>query len=394
MRDLVFVSMENWDDIWRRNQFLCAEFTRRFPDLRILFVGLPRDVSHAIRKHRFNDLRSPHPIHPPGFPNITLCRPLKFLPTTFALGRWTNDLVVRLTIKHWMRRLHLENPILWLNPHYAVHMVGRMGESKVIYDITDDWTELTQTPKMKNLTIRQDRELCRKADQVIVCSQRLFDIKRTLTKNLHLIPNGVDAEHYLSVTDKHAILPAVATEWSRPILGYTGTVHPDRVDVNLVERLARKLSPGSVVLLGPNMLPEAQRRQLLACGNVFFHPAVPYQQIPEYMRAFDVCITPHKVTPFTAGLNPIKLWEYLAAGKPIISTPVAGFTDFPQHIYLASDAQSFLDQLWNALTEPASRIAARRAAVAQHSWSARVEQIAALLEPQPAQPSPREVVPV
>jgi len=121
---------------------------------------------------------------------------------------------------------------------------------------------------------------------------------------------------------------------------------------------------------------------------VFLHPPVPYHDVPRYMRAFDVCITPHRVTPFTNSLNPIKLWEYLAAGKPIISTPVAGFVDFPHHVYIASDSATFLRLLPCALAESPTRVTARQAEAVRHSWEARVTEIIdAITAPVPPAPA-------
>lgn len=399
MRDLIFVSMENWDDIWRRNQFLCAGFLRRFPDLRILFVGLPRDVSHAVRSGHLAAVRAPQLLHPPGYPAITLCRPAKYLPTSLALGRRCNDWVFRRTVAAAARTIGMERPVLWLNPHYAVHMVGRIPAARIIYDITDDWIELTQSAFIKQLTIAQDAQLCRRVDSVIVCSQKLYELKQPLARDLHMIPNGVDAAHYHSVAQPYAqngsasaAIPAAARAWPKPVLGYTGTIHPDRLDVDLVEKMARGLTAGSIVLIGPNLLSPADIKRLKATGKVFLHPAVPYREIPNFMRAFDICITPHRVTPFTESLNPIKLWEYLAAGKPIISTPVAGFRDYPQHVYLAADAPSFLAAVPVALREPAPKIAARLEAAAHHSWDARIAQIVPLLEPDTVTLAARQVV--
>ena len=107
---------------------------------------------------------------------------------------------------------------------------------------------------------------------------------------------------------------------------------------------------------------------------------VSYERIPDYMRAFDVCITPHKVTAFTESLNPIKLWEYLAAGKPIVSAPVAGFRDFPDLVYLARDCDGFVTAIEQALQEPLCKSAARRAEARRHSWEGRFDLVVKLLE--------------
>jgi glycosyltransferase involved in cell wall biosynthesis len=249
-----------------------------------------------------------------------------------------------------------------------------MDERAVIYDVTDDWSQITQSPAMTRLTLAQDAELCRRADAVTVCSQHLFDMKQGMAKDVYLIPNGVDAEHYRRVLDGSGPLPDVAAHWPKPVLGYTGTVHPDRVDVRLIEALARRFAQGTVALVGPDMLPEEDRTRLRACGNVHSTGAVSYAELPEYMRAFDVCIVPHLMNSFTESLQPIKLWEYLAAGKPIVATKVAGFRDYPQFVRLASDVDEFARGVQEALQEDAAAHQERRRSEARpHSWESRLD---------------------
>jgi teichuronic acid biosynthesis glycosyltransferase TuaH len=372
--DLIFVSMENWDDIWRRNQFICAELTQRRPDLRILFVGLPLNISNALRRGRIREVFRMSTYTVPGFDRITVTHPPKLLPDSLAGGRAVNEAMFRRHVRHVAARLGLRSPVLWLNPHYAVHAAGRMGESAVIYDITDDWTTLTQSSSLVQRIKVQDAELCRRADATIVCSERLRDMKRDLAKNLHLIPNGVDARHYARVLDGSAALPDEIRNWPKPVFGYTGTLHPDRVDVGLIELLA-KSRQGSIVLVGPNFLSAEDNQRLLAAGNVYLTGPVPYARIPDYMAAFDVCITPHKVTPFTESLNPIKLWEYLAAGLPIVSTDVAGFRDYPELVRIARTPQEFIHAVRLALTEKGRMAPQGRSLAREHSWIRRVDEI-------------------
>ena len=380
MHDLIFISMEDWDEIWRRNQFVCAELARRHPEMKILFVGLPRNLSHDLRRGRLGSSRKPAVWKAPGLENITVTHPWKLLPNTLTLGRKINEWLMRRQVRRVAGELGIRRPLLWLNPHYAVHMAGRMGERAAVYDITDDWISLSQRKWITELTRRQDAELCRKADAVIVCSQRLFEMKQGPAKNLHLIPNGVDAAHYRTVLDGTGPLPEPARQWRRPVLGYTGTVHADRVDVDLLAAVARNMPQASVVLIGPNFLPAADLSRLRSYGNVHMPGPVPYRQIPEYMRAFDVCITPHRRSEFTESLNPIKLWEYLAAGKPIVSTDVAGFRDYPRLVRIANGVEQFVDAVRESLAEDRSVAEARRAEAARHSWEARVDQIEMVIQ--------------
>jgi len=381
MYDLVFISLEDWDDLWRRNQFVCAEFAMRYPDMKILFVGLPRNVSNGIRLGRFRELRQNATYSAQGFPNITITHALKLFPNSLSIGRAANERMFRRHVRAVAASLGIDRPILWLNPHSAVHMVGQMDESAVIYDITDDWTTLTQSSRLTQLIRRQDEQLCRNADAVIVCSERLYDLKRSLVsiERLHLIPNGVHVEHYRRVLDKTAPLSPMARHWTHPIMGYTGTIHPDRIDVQLIRKLASAPGVGSVVLVGPNHLRKPDLESL-RLPNIFFPGPVSYEQIPDVMRAFDVCIVPHKVTPFTESLNPIKLWEYLAAGKPIVSADVAGFRDFPKLVSVTRTSEEFIAACLGALSEDRSLANARIAEARKHSWASRVDLLEQVLD--------------
>ncbi len=382
MYDLIFVSMENWDDTWRRNQFLCAGLARRYPATRILFVGPAIDISNGIRRGRL-ELNWKCTRTLSELPNITLTNPIKLMPNTLPIGRRINERMERLLVRREQDRLGIRNPTLWLNPHYALHMAGAMNERAVVYDITDDWTSLTQSRALKRLVETQDNELCHRADAVIVCSQRLYEMKRAKARNLYLIPNGVHAEHYANVLDGTDPIRGRAARWPKPVLGYTGTIHPDRVDVDLIAALSQAVPEGTIALVGPNMLRPQDEALLKRRSNVALTGAIPYSEIPETMRAFNVCITPHRVTPFTESLNPIKLWEYLAAGKPIVSTDVAGFRDYSQFVRIAIDQDGFLRAVREALAEDGALGEPRRAEARRHSWNVRLDAVETVLSSLP-----------
>ena len=375
--DLIFISLEPWDDIWRRNQFVCAEWARRHAGGRVLFVTPPRDVSNALRRGKLGALRGRGVWSPAGLENVIVAAPTKMLPHTLAAGRAVNALLLRRHVRRMMRKLGLRRPVLWINDHAAGHLAGSVEASAVVYDITDDWTSSGQAAWLLELVRRQDEALCRAADAVIVCSQRLHEMKRAIVGDdrLHLIANGVDAAHYACVLDDTGALADEAAGWRKPVLGYTGTVHADRVDLGLVEQLARAFVQGSIVMIGPNHLPAADRDRLARCGNVHLTGPRAYQELPGLMRAFDVCIVPHRMTAFTESLNPIKLWEYLAAGKSIVATDVAGFRDYPQLVRLVRTPGEFVAAARHALEEGNEKAEARRCEARLHGWDRRVDEI-------------------
>src|SRR5947209_4342585 len=116
MQDLIFISMEDWDDIWRRNQFICANLARRHPDIKILFVGIGRNVIRHIASGNLAPLIKNPTWTVTDFPNITVTRPLRLAPETLAVGRKINQKLARNLINKLARQLGMRNPTLWLNP--------------------------------------------------------------------------------------------------------------------------------------------------------------------------------------------------------------------------------------------------------------------------------------
>jgi teichuronic acid biosynthesis glycosyltransferase TuaH len=378
-RRIVFVSLERWDHIWRRNQFVCAELARR--GWRILFVEPARDVSYAARSGTWSELQrvKPDASVPRG---ITRVRPTKLMPNSLSIGRAVNRRLWVSAVRSARWALRWTEPeVWWINDHSAANAALVQKRSRLVYDITDDWTAFEGSKALIKRTRADDAALCAGADAVIVCSQRLFELKQGIVKpgGLHLIPNGVDVDHYAPTRDPATIVPAVASAWPKPVYLYTGTVHPQRVDVELVDQVARRMTSGSLVFLGPNCLSKSDRERLTATGRVVFHDAVPYAEIPRWMSAASSLIVPHRTTAFVESLNPIKLWEYLASGKPIVSTDVAGFRVFGDLVSIAQDAEEFATELTECADESPA-LAMRRVDVArENSWRSRVDQVERIL---------------
>jgi teichuronic acid biosynthesis glycosyltransferase TuaH len=382
MTRMVFVSLEPWDEIWRRNQFLCDGLLRRSEFTQILFVQPPYDNSYAVRSHNFAKIQLSATLVSGGYEGrLQLFTPTKWLPNSLPIGRKLNESSLTKQVKSALASLGWSATHLWINQHEATSLMDAEIAAKSIYDITDDWTKFSGNQTHLDLVQHQDKKLCLESDQVIVCSDQLFEDKRNMVKanRLHLIPNGVHIEHYQAVMDPNKPLLPATEHWKKPVFGYTGTIHGDRVDVELVSRIAKVNPQATIVMVGPNLLEAADRLTLSKFSNIVFTGAKPYVELPDIMRAFDVCIVPHVVTTFTESLNPIKLWEYLAAGKPIVSTNVAGFRDFPELVNVSDSYDDFLRNLDGAVKEEPSFAAARQAVAQQHSWDKRIDQVVQIL---------------
>jgi teichuronic acid biosynthesis glycosyltransferase TuaH len=152
-----------------------------------------------------------------------------------------------------------------------------------------------------------------------VCSEGLADTRRPRRPDLVVIPNAVDVGHFRQPRTRPSDLPP------GPVAVYVGTLHEDRLDVDLLCRLAMSEPELAIALVGPVSLRESSTSRLSALANVHLLGPRPYGEVPAYLQHADVVIVPHVVSPFTESLDPIKAYECLAVGRPTVATPVAGF---------------------------------------------------------------------
>jgi glycosyltransferase involved in cell wall biosynthesis len=218
-------------------------------------------------------------------------------------------------------RLRFQDPTLWINDSVYAPLPSMTGWPS-LYDITDDWLLACAGPREHRRRQRREERLLEAADAVVVCSPALAATRGT-GRAVHLIPNGVDVEHFRRPRKRPADLPP------GPTGVYVGTLHDERLDVDLVASLAASLaieaSTAQIVLVGPNFLSPASTQRLSRLPNLHLLGPRPYDVVPAYWQHADVVIVPHQVSAFTETLDPIKAYECLAAGRPTLATPVAGF---------------------------------------------------------------------
>ena len=391
--DLIYIALEPWDEVWRRNQPLCAELVRSGAARRIVYVEPPRVVPYwFVRPPMRRDdwkrrgLRAVKGRGGRKIEGIWAFAPLQILPNTFAPLRAFNGWHERAQLRAIKRRAGLKNPTLYTNSHWAAPLAGTLGERGLVYDIGDDWLAV---PDKRLERIRAgDELLCRAADVTIVVSQRLRELKTPLAQRVELVPNGVDVEHYQGAVAADAPPHQLAKDWPSPVLGYLGSIHAERVDLPLIEALSSAFPAATIALVGPILLDEKDKSRLTKLLNVQLTGAISFEQAPAVLRAFDVFLVPHVESDFTRSLNPLKLGEYLSMGQPIVSTRVAGFAEMEGQraadgtplCRVATGADTFIAQCRLALQESSSVAPAQRREIAQGmSWRERVARIAELV---------------
>jgi glycosyltransferase involved in cell wall biosynthesis len=369
--DVVVTSLEAWDAIWRRNQHLVTGLLRRDPSLRVLFVEPASDPLHAALgdgEPRLGRGLRPAPAIT-GVPEsaLWLFEPTKWLPRRID-GR-VDERWARQVLKA-ARSLSMGDPLLWVNdPMGSLILEATTWHS--LSDVTDDWTLADRSPLETQRIRAQEEVLLRRCDEVVVCSPVLA-LSKGAGRSVTLVPNGVDTAAYAVLRERPADLPA------GPLAVYAGTLHGDRLDVDLCAETAQALEgAGHLVLVGPDALAPQQRSRLTGAGVVLLGGR-PSDQVPSYLQHADVLVVPHVVTPFTDSLDPIKLYEYQAAGRPVVSTPVAGFRDVDDDRVHVADQGCFASVLLQVMSAPLPDGSSRRAQAAV-DWSDRVDRMAAVI---------------
>ena len=318
MSDLVVVSLEAWDQVWRRNQYLVAGLLLADPGLRVLFVEPAADPLFALANRRRPEWA--HGLTPVELPGASgrlwsyqpsKCLPRRIDPTSDQ--RWATSIARRAA------RLGFGEPFLWINDPGGANLLEATGWP-ALYDITDDWLEAERTSAEHERLVRHEQFLLDRCAEVVVCSPALARTKGVI-RPVTLVPNAVDLSAYRTPQPRPADLP------EGPVALYLGTIHRDRMDLSLCAQTAAALAGrGTLVLVGPAPLDPGDRRSLEAAG-VLLLGARDRADVVGYLQHADVLVVPHVVTSFTDSLDPIKLYEYAAVGRPVVSTPVAGFRE-------------------------------------------------------------------
>jgi len=337
--DVICLSLEPWDEIWRRNQLFATELLRLRPGMRILFAEAPIDILWTLRQGRLPRWEGIRPIGGSG--RLWGMAPRKWFPRRI---RPDGDKALMRQVLTAARKLRFEQPVLWINDNMYAPLIEHTGWPGV-YDVTDDWVLGSATPRELERQRRNDALALRDADEVVVCSPALA-ASRGHGRSVHLVSNGVDTEHLRSPTTRPADLPP-----GRIVL-YQGTLSEARLDLDLCMALARGLADrATLVFLGPVSLRRGSDSTLRESGAVLLGGR-PYSDVPAYLQHADVLIVPHVVTGFTESLDPIKAREYQAVGRPVVSTAVAGFRDLEGPVVIV-DPEEFLSAVEAVLDGPA-----------------------------------------
>lgn len=294
--------------------------------------------------------------------------PFRRLPGVAAFNRLFGAFAVRRAL----RAIGMAHRISWFVVPHPGFLAGRLGESLCVYYCIDDYAAHPGVDT--DVIAASDDALSRRADLLFVAPPALLGHKRSLNAHTIFSPHGVDAELFGRARDPATLVPEPARGLDRPVIGYFGSLH-DWIDLDLIDWLAQSRPRWTFLLVGH---AAADVSRLRARANVILPGARPYAELPGWAKAFDVAIIPYRLNRQVLNANPLKLREYLATGKPVVSVSNPEIEKFAHVVHIAHGREDFLAKIEAVLADDTPAAAAARiAAVAGETWDARVDTVVA-----------------
>ena len=367
-----------WDFVWQRPQQIFSRLAQHHP---ILFIEEPLAEKSAPA------IRVSEP-----YPNVLRLVPV--LDTTVMDFDEQCNAILPLLYQQLERcnfsAERLSGAVQWFySPMPAPKMLGCFGEAvTVVYDCMDELANFRFAPRD---IAERERLLLQRADVVFTGGYRLFESKSRYHDNTHFFGCGVDVDHYSRARSPKTRLPAEVAGLDRPVFGYFGVID-ERIDYELIARLADGCPQGAVVMVGP--VVKVDPDSLPSRPNIFWLGQRSYDDLPALVKSFDVCLMPFALNESTQYINPTKTLEYMAAGKPIVSTAVPDVVrQFTPIVAVAHSIDEFIEAARKASESPDRALIDRGIALAEaSSWDRTVASMRRLvLEAADGQPAVAQV---
>lgn len=243
---------------------------------------------------------------------------------------------IKQSINKAIEILEMNDAVLLLQNPMAIGVVESVNCKKFVFDAIDNWLYHPQMSKITDIVKMNYDYVDKNADLIFTVSKALTETFPD-NKNVEWISNGVDISYFASAFKEE--------KSEKKVIGYVGKIQ-DRVDFDLVEKCLNEFKDYNFVFLGPVY---SQQRKIVELknkyNNIEFMGDVHYKDLPQKMKPFDITVIPHKVDSFTNSMNPLKLYEYLAAGKQVVSTPVAGVDGISENVYISANDEEFIENI-------------------------------------------------
>jgi glycosyltransferase involved in cell wall biosynthesis len=378
-RCIVCVGFADWETpLWTNQHHLMSRLALTNQVLFVESLGLRqptlagRDVSRMIRRVR-RGLSGPRTLD-----GLQVVSPLVIPLHRHRIVRRLNRRLIAVVVGRAARRLGMERPILWAYVPQAEALLAPLRPRLVVYHAVDDIA--AQAGVDADSFRSAERRFIARADLVLASAPAIRDRLARLSPNVEYAPNVADTVRFSQALEPGPVDPELA-ELPAPRIVFTGAITETKLDVDLIVALARLRRDWTIALVGPVGLgaPRTDTAGLADEPNIRLLGQRPYTELPAVLRGADAAIIPYLRNELTDSIFPMKVYEYLAAGLPVVATELPSLSEVDE-VVRAADADGFARELERLLArDDPDRRRHRSQVAAAHSWDARLGEIAALI---------------
>jgi glycosyltransferase involved in cell wall biosynthesis len=318
MNSLLVFSHLRWNFVYQRPQHLLSRLARRWP---VIFVEEPVPGAEADRIEAIS-----------AAPGIEVWRPHLRRPET-GMHPAHKPAMQRL-VAHALKARKVRKYWTWFYTPMALPMAEALEPDGVIYDCMDELSMFKGAPPQ---LLEQELALFRSADVVFAGGRSLYNSKRDRHHNVHCFPSSVDARHFRAGVPDHASQAHLPS----PRLGYCGVID-ERIDLGLIDGIAAARPHWQLMMVGPTA--KIDPAELPQRPNIHWLGQQKYEDLPAFINGWDVCLLPFALNDATRFISPTKTLEYMACGKPAVSTAIRDVVEPYGHVVpIRADAAGFVD---------------------------------------------------
>ncbi len=386
--DLIIFSLSRHDSFISSPSFsLAKEFAKHN---RVFYIDHPYSLKDLVGERKTAQLKNRYATlftgknryrKVAGQDNLTVVIPGLTLPVNFFPegGLYNtlssvNDAILFRTIRRIIRDFGVTNFIYanFFDPYFGIRFPKDIQPLKKIYQSMDDLSQVAYTAKHG---IRMEREMMQTYDDTFVTSRELYRIHQPYARKIHYHPNAADLTIFSKALDAALERPEDIRNLDKPLIGYTGNID-ERPDYELLRKIADDNKDKYLVMVGPVNTTEHIQAGLDKLDNVVFTGPKKIEQLPAYLKHFSCTIIPFKRNVLTRSIYPLKINEYLAAGKPVVAMNFSeDIASFSPAAYIANSYDEFLQLLKTAIREDnETRKRERIEKAARNTWQNRVAE--------------------
>lgn len=290
----------------------------------------------------------------------------------FPIFKLVNKIIIAFCVSKVLKKLKIDRIILFIFKPHQDFLLRCLNPMLACYEVVDQYSAYPGiSQKERKRLINRENKILKKANLVFVTAENLKKDKSRFNKNTIFIPNTTDVEHFSKALDAEITIPEEIKSIEIPRIGFIGNIN-ELMDLKLLNCLAKRRSEWSIIMIGKingkkRFIKSKKFQSIINQPNIHYLGWRNYEELPRYLKAFDVCLLPYKNIEYMQYVHPNKIYQYLAAGKPVVSSNFHEISSFKQVVKIGLNCKDFITAIEESIGENSEDLVFQRLEVAKNN---------------------------